>query len=112
MQAASDILLGWVREDGRDYYLRQLHDMKGSIDIATIDPTQLSAYARLCGTTLARAHARGGDVIAIDSYLGTDESFAEALEEFAHVYADQAEQDYGRLQQAITEGKIQVQTGI
>jgi predicted alpha/beta hydrolase len=72
----------------------------------------LTAYARLCGATLARAHARGGDAVAIDAYLGTDNSFAEALEQFAQMYADQAEQDYGQLQQAITEGEIQVQTGI
>ncbi len=113
MQAASDIFLGWVRgEGGRDFYVRQLHDMKGSVDTTTIQPVGLTAYARLCGATLARAHARGGDVVAIDAYIGTDGSFAEALEEFAAVYADQAEQDYGQLQQAITEGKIQVQTGI
>lgn len=113
MQAASDIFLGWVRgEGGRDFYVRQLHDMKGSVDTATIQPIGLTAYARLCGTTLARAHARGGDAVEIDAYLGTDDSFAEALEEFAQVYADQAEQDYGQLQHAITEGKIQVQTGI
>ncbi|WP_241999331.1 MULTISPECIES: DUF2252 domain-containing protein [Kribbella] len=113
MQAASDIFLGWVRgEGGRDFYVRQLHDMKGSVDTTTIQPIGLTAYARLCGTTLARAHARGGDAVEIDAYLGTDDSFAEALEEFAQVYADQAEQDYGQLQQAITEGKIQVQTGI
>ena len=113
MQAASDIFLGWVRgEGGRDFYVRQLHDMKGSVDTTTIQPIGLTAYARLCGTTLARAHARGGDAVAIDAYLGTDDSFAEALEEFAQVYADQAEQDYGQLQQAITDGKIQVQTGI
>jgi uncharacterized protein (DUF2252 family) len=113
MQAASDIFLGWVRgEGGRDFYVRQLHDMKGSVDTTTIQPIGLTAYARLCGTTLARAHARGGDAVAIDAYLGTDDSFAEALEEFAQVYADQAEQDYEQLQQAITDGKIQVQTGI
>jgi uncharacterized protein (DUF2252 family) len=113
MQAASDIFLGWVRgEGGRDFYVRQLHDMKGSVDTTTIQPIGLTAYARLCGATLGRAHARGGDVVAIDAYIGTDDSFAEALEEFAAVYADQAEQDYGQLKQAITEGKIQVQTGI
>ena len=113
MQAASDIFLGWVRgEGGRDFYVRQLHDMKGSVDTTTIQPIGLTTYARLCGATLARAHARGGDAVAIDAYLGTDDSFAEVLEEFAQVYADQAEQDYGQLQQAITEGKIQVQTGI
>jgi L-2-hydroxyglutarate oxidase LhgO len=113
MQAASDIFLGWVQgEGGRDFYLRQLHDMKGSVDTATIQPTGLTAYAGLCGATLARAHARGGDAIAIDAYLGTDDTFSQALEEFAQVYADQAEQDYGQLQQAITQGKIPVQTGI
>ena len=113
MQAVSDIFLGWVRgEGGRDFYVRQLHDMKGSIDVTTIQPVGLTAYARLCGATLARAHARGGDVVAIDAYLGTDESFADALEEFAQVYADQAEQDYGRLQQAIADGSISVETGI
>jgi len=113
MQAASDIFLGWVRgEGGRDFYVRQLHDMKGSVDTTTIQPIGLTAYARLCGTTLARAHARGGDAVAIDAYLGTDNSFAEALEQFAEVYADQAEQDYRQLQQAINQGKIQVQTGI
>ena len=113
MQAASDIFLGWVRaETGRDFYLRQLHDMKGSVDTETIQPIGLTAYARLCGATLARAHARGGDAIAIDAYIGTDDTFAQALEEFAPAYADQAEQDYGQLQQAITQGKIPVQTGI
>jgi uncharacterized protein (DUF2252 family) len=113
MQAASDIFLGWVRgEGGRDFYVRQLHDMKGSADLETIQPTALTAYARLCGATLARAHARGGDVIAIDAYIGTDETFADALEEFAQVYADQAEQDFGQLKQAIADGKIKIQAGI
>jgi uncharacterized protein (DUF2252 family) len=113
MQAAGDIFLGWVRgEGGRDFYVRQLHDMKGSVDIDTIRPAGLAAYARLCGATLARAHARSGDVIAIDAYLGTDDAFADAFEEFAHIYADQAEQDYGQLRQAITDGAIQVRTGI
>src|SRR5664279_3849390 len=96
MQAASDIFLGWVRgAGGRDFYVRQLKDMKGSADIDTIQPLGLTAYARLCGATLARAHARGGDVVAIDAYIGTDETFADALEEFAQVYADQAEEDFG-----------------
>jgi uncharacterized protein (DUF2252 family) len=113
MQAASDIFLGWVRGDGgRDFYVRQLHDMKGSVDIETILPLGLTAYARLCGATLARAHARGGDVVAIDAYIGTDETFTDSLEEFAQVYADQAEQDYGQLKQAIADGKIPIQAGI
>jgi len=113
MQAASDIFLGWVRgERGRDFYIRQLHDMKGSVDAETILPFGLTAYARLCGATLARAHARGGDVVAIDAYIGTDGAFTESLEEFAQVYADQAEQDYGQLKQAIADGKIAVREGI
>jgi len=113
MQAASDIFLGWVRgEGGRDFYVRQLKDMKGSADIETILPMGLTAYARLCGATLARAHARGGDVIAIDAYIGTDETFIESLEEFAQVYADQAEQDYGQLKQAISDGEIPVEAGV
>ena len=113
MQAASDIFLGWVRgEGGRDFYVRQLHDMKGSADIDTIQPIGLTGSARLCGATLARAHSRGGDVIAIDAYIGTDETFTDALEEFAQVYADQAEQDYGQLKQAIADGTIPVQAGV
>lgn len=113
MQAASDIFLGWVRgEGGRDFYVRQLHDMKGSVSIDTIQPIGLTAYARLCGAALARAHARGGDVVAIDAYIGTDETFEDALEEFAKVYADQAEQDYGRLKHAIFDGKIPVEEGM
>jgi uncharacterized protein (DUF2252 family) len=113
MQAASDIFLGWVRgEGGRDFYVRQLKDMKGSADIETIQPIGLTAYARLCGATLARAHARGGDVIAIDAYIGTDETFTDALEEFAQVYADQAEQDFGQLKQAILDGKIPIEAGV
>ena len=113
MQAASDIFLGWVRgEGGRDFYVRQLKDMKGSADIDTIQPIGLTAYARLCGVTLARAHARGGDAIAINAYIGTDGTFTDALEEFAQVYADQAEQDYGQLKQAISDGKIPVEAGI
>jgi uncharacterized protein (DUF2252 family) len=113
MQAASDIFLGWVRgQGGRDFYVRQMHDMKGSLDITTIQPAALTVYARLCGVTLARAHARGGDVVAIDSYLGTDDAFAQALDEYAQLYADQAEQDYAQLQEAIKAGQIPVETGI
>ena len=95
MQAFSDIFLGWVRYgDGRDFYIRQLHDMKGSIDVAKLRPEGLNAYARICGITLARAHARGGDVVAIASYLGDDDTFAKAVARFGGRYADQAEKDY------------------
>lgn len=99
-------------EGGQDFYVRQLHDMKGSLDIDTIQPIGVTAYARLCDAALARAHARGGDVVAIDAYIGTEEAFTQSLEEFAQVYADQAEQDYGQLKQAISDGEIPIQAGI
>ena len=113
MQACSDIFLGWVRgAGGRDFYVRQLHDMKGSVDLSVIEPAALAAYGRLCGVTLARAHARGGDVVAIDAYLGSDDTFVEAVAEFAHAYADQTEQDFRRLQQAISDGAVPVRSGV
>jgi uncharacterized protein (DUF2252 family) len=113
MQAASDIFLGWVRSTGgRDYYLRQLHDMKGSVDTTTIQPVGLTAYADLCGVTLARAHARGGDPVAIDAYIGTDDTFVDAVTQFAQTYAHQAEQDFEKLHQGIADGEIPAKTGI
>jgi hypothetical protein len=87
-------------------------EVQATADIETILPIGLTAYARLCGATLVRAHARGGDVVAIDAYIGTDETFTDALEEFAQVYADQAEQDFGQLKQAISDGKIPIQAGV
>ncbi|MFZ0324245.1 MAG: DUF2252 family protein [Actinomycetes bacterium] len=114
MQSASDIFLGWVRnaEVGRDFYIRQLHDMKGSLDIAKVLPVGLEAYGRLCGGTLARAHARGGDVVAIASYLGDDDRFAQAVTRFAEAYADQSERDYAELKQAIADGRVAATSGI
>ncbi len=113
MQAFSDIFLGWVRTSrGRDFYLRQLHDMKGSVEVDTLRPEGLKAYARICGVTLARAHARGGDVVAISSYLGETDKFAKAVARFGEAYADQAEKDYAELQAAIADGSVPVETGI
>ena len=118
MQAASDILLGWLRatlpdDDGpRDFYLRQLWDWKTSADIGQMQVTELAHYARLCAWTLARAHARSGDAIAIAAYLGSSEEFDKAIAEFAEAYADQNETDYAALLQAIDSGRVEAQTGV
>jgi uncharacterized protein (DUF2252 family) len=118
MQAVSDIFLGWVHVkegyDGqpRDFYGRQLRDWKGSVEIRRQTPRTMSAYARLCGWTLARAHARSGDRIAIAAYLGTGATFDKAIVEFSHAYAEQNERDYRRLQQAVKEGRITAETGV
>ena len=102
MQSASDIMLGWIRSNGidgvsRDYYIRQLWDGKGSAIMEAMNPSALSAYAGLCGWTLARAHARSGDAAAITSYLGTSDKFDRAMATFAETYADQNERDYATL---------------
>ena len=112
MQAASDIMLGWFRSPGldgveRDFYVRQLWDAKGSALVEVLEPDAMEAYGRLCGTTLARAHARSGDAIAISSYLGTSEAFDQALASFAEAYADQNERDYAALQTAVASGRVQ-----
>jgi uncharacterized protein (DUF2252 family) len=112
-QAASDILLGWVKAKGidgkqRDFYVRQLWDQKGSAKVENMDQTALTAYAEICGTTLAHAHARSGDRIAIASYLGKSATFDEAMAAFAESYADQNERDYEALKAAAEEGRIEV----
>jgi uncharacterized protein (DUF2252 family) len=112
MQAASDILLGWVKAEGmdgveRDFYVRQLWDMKGSARIESMDAGRLTAYARLCGMTLAHAHARSGDRIAIAAYLGKGAKFDEAMAAFAETYADQNERDHQALQAAVDEGRVE-----
>lgn len=109
MQAASDSFLGWVRGPaGRDYYVRQLRDMKFSVDPAALDERSLVSYARLCGRTLARAHARSGDAVKIAAYLGTSDRFDVAMRDFAVTYADQVERDYATYQAAIAEGRVAV----
>ena len=117
MQAASDIFLGWHRSKGadgieRDFYVRQLRDWKFSVDIAALDRVLLTTYGRLCGWTLARAHARSGDRIAIASYLGKADTFDKATTAFAVAYADQTERDHQALADAVTSGRIQAETGL
>jgi uncharacterized protein (DUF2252 family) len=115
MQAASDIMLGWIRAtdlDGtvRDFYVRQLWDQKGSALVDVMNPKAMTVYAELCGRTLAKAHARSGDAIAIASYLGSGDSFDRALASFAESYADQNERDYRTLQAAVESGRIAAET--
>ena len=115
MQAAGDPFLGWVRGTGThglDLYWRQLHDQKGSIPVDRVRPAGLCLYAGLCGWTLARAHARSGDRIAIAAYLGTGERFDLAVADFAAAYADQSERDFELLTKAVKAGRIAVETGI
>lgn len=114
MQAETDIFLGWTRmqTSGVDYYVRQLRDMKGSVDLATINARLLRAYTRLCGAVLARAHARSGDASMITGYLGSSDAFDRALADFAVAYADQSERDHSRLKKAATKGRVPVERGI
>ena len=115
MQAASDILLGWlpalgIDDQKRDFYVRQLWDGKRSVDVDTLPPEGLAIYGHVCGWTLARAHARSGDRIAIGSYLGKGDTFDQAIAEFSELYADQNELDYGALADAGKSGRIEVET--
>jgi uncharacterized protein (DUF2252 family) len=118
MQAQSDIFLGWARVpnpvDGldRDFYVRQLRDWKFSAPIEAMIPTGMEIYARLCGWTLARAHARSGDRIALAAYLGGSAKFDQAIADFAETYADQNERDYAALQAAVKDGKAEATTEI
>ena len=111
MQAVTDIFLGWHRSTGldgvsRDFYVRQLADWKGGADLAQITPDSLLRYGELCGHTLARAHARSGDRVAIAAYLGSSDTFDRALGEYARAYADQNQRDYDRLRTAVTDGRV------
>jgi|1186.fasta_scaffold01733_4 uncharacterized protein (DUF2252 family) len=113
MQAASDIFLGWMRAEGidgkaRDFYVRQLWDWKVSAELETMRPAAVHSYGELCGWTLARAHARTGDAMAIGSYLGSGDKFDRSMVTFAEVYADQNEHDYTALEAAAREGRITV----
>jgi uncharacterized protein (DUF2252 family) len=117
MQATSDIFLGWQSFDGvdgvrRDYFLRQLKDWKGSAVVETMTPRAMTTYARMCGWTLARAHARSGDRIAIAAYLGSRDVFDQAIAEFSESYADLTERDHAALVQAEREGRVEVQRGL
>jgi hypothetical protein len=117
MQAASDIMLGWIHTVGldgvdRDFYIRQLWDGKGSADLETMNPTTLTWYANICGWTLAKAHARSGDAVAMAAYLGGSGAFERALSSFAEAYADQNELDYGALKEAAEAGRVTAETGL
>jgi uncharacterized protein (DUF2252 family) len=117
MQSASDLMLGWVRvqrPDGpvRDFYVRQLWDAKGSAIVDEMEPSALMSYAKLCGWTLAKAHARSGDAIAIASYLGSGDVFDRALASFAEDYAEQNERDYEAVREAVQSGRIVAETGL
>ena len=119
MQATSDIFLGWLHVDSspvdaqpRDFYGRQLKDWKGSAEIDQMDPERMAIYGKLCGWTLARAHARTGDRIAIASYLGNGPKFDRAILEFSNAYAEQNDRDYRQLVEAVSSGRIVAQTGL
>jgi uncharacterized protein (DUF2252 family) len=117
MQAATDIFLGWQSIKGldgvtRDYYVRQFQDWKGSADVETMLVPGATLYAQICGATLARAHARWGDRIAIASYLGKGDAFGAAIADFSIAYADQNERDYAAFTAAIGSGRLVAQTGV
>jgi len=117
MQAASDIFLGWVTVPGidgkrRDFYVRQLWDWKRSAEIELMAPDRMAGYAEMCGWTLARAHARSGDRIAIGAYLGNGDAFDRAMVRFARAYADQNERDHEALVGAIRDGTLPAERGV
>jgi uncharacterized protein (DUF2252 family) len=114
MQAASDIYLGWTKgvDVQRHFYWRQLRDMKGSVDVEAMIPLGLTYYARICGWTLARAHARSGDPIAIAEYLGETDAFDTSITSFSQRYADQNERDYTAFVNAVKSGRLEAVQGI
>jgi uncharacterized protein (DUF2252 family) len=114
MQAVSDIFLGWTKgaDRTRHYYWRQLRDMKGSVEVETMAPGNLSFYAGICGWTLARAHARSGDPVAIAAYLGASDQFDRSITDFSQRYADQNELDYQAFTKAIRSGRLEAHEGV
>jgi uncharacterized protein (DUF2252 family) len=114
MQAASDIFLGWTKgaDVNRHFYWRQLRDMKGSAEVETMAPVGLSFYAGICGWTLARAHARSGDPIAIAKYLGSSDQFDRSITDFSQRYADQNEHDYQAFADAVRSGRLEALEGV
>jgi uncharacterized protein (DUF2252 family) len=114
MQAASDIYLGWTKgvQDNRYLYWRQLRDMKGSVVVETLPPARLGFYAGVCGWTLARAHARSGDAVALSAYLGKSDKFDRSITDFSESYADQNERDYLEFTKAIESGRLEATEGV
>ena len=111
LQTASDIFLGWAKaKDNRFYYVRQLRDMKASVDIASMNARALEVYASLCGQTLARAHAKAGGAPRIAGYLGKSQAFEAAIGRYAIAYADRTEQDYESFRHAAASGRIRTET--
>jgi uncharacterized protein (DUF2252 family) len=109
VQAQSDLFLGWTQgAAGRQFYIRQLRDWKGSVEVEGSTPNQMTFYARLCGRTLARGHARSGDAVAIKAYTGTSDKLDRAISEFAETYAKQNQADYEKFMTAIEQGRLPV----
>jgi Uncharacterized protein conserved in bacteria (DUF2252) len=111
MQVDTDIFLGWLRaqwtdDTARDYYVRQLWDWKIGAEVELMSPTRVTVYGTLCGWTLARAHARSGDRVAIGAYLGSGKAFDRAVAAFAETYADQNERDHAEVKEAARAGRI------
>ncbi|MGC1425931.1 MAG: DUF2252 domain-containing protein [Nitrosotalea sp.] len=112
LQASSDIFLGWYRNvNGRDFYIRQLRDMKVSAEVETFNPRTLTSYASVCGWALARAHAKAGEVEMIAGYLGTKENFDDAMVQYSIAYADQVERDFKLFKAAINSGRLKTKVG-
>ncbi len=112
MQTASDIFLGWTTNlQGKDFYCRQLKDMKTSIKLKGMSARSLEDYAEICGSALARAHARTGDAAMIHGYLGSSDVFDQAVTNFAVTYAHQVEQDHQRMVEAVQSGPIEAKPG-
>jgi uncharacterized protein (DUF2252 family) len=114
MQAVSDIFLGWTKgvEANRYFYWRQLRDMKGSALVESMKPLALTLYARTCGWTLARAHARAGDPVAIAQYLGEGDAFDQSITDFSQRYAVQNEKDYQQFVTAVRSGRLEAVEGV
>jgi hypothetical protein len=114
MQAASDIYLGWTKglDVRRNFYWRQLRDMKGSAVVEVMSPLGLTFYASICGWTLARAHARSGDPVAMAAYLGGSDAFDNSITDFSERYADQNERDYQQFVNAIRSGRLEAVEGV
>ena len=114
MQAASDIFLGWTKgvAENRHFYWRQLHDMKGSVVVESMLPTGLGFLAGVCGWTLARAHARSGDAIAIAAYLGSSADFDRSIVDFSERYADQNDRDYEAFVREVRSGRLEAIEGM